>query len=103
MCFTDPFFLSFTLPRCSNVFFFFIMIRPPPRSTLFPSTTLSRSLVLVLAAAGVGLRRVLVSRHPVTARPAAAASRERDDREQEKGRPPHGQYGTATWTAGVSA
>src|SRR5256886_12612903 len=26
------------------LFFFFILIRPPPRSTLFPSTTLSRSV-----------------------------------------------------------
>src|SRR2546430_5923915 len=26
-----------------SVFFFFLMIRPPPRSTLFPSTPLSRS------------------------------------------------------------
>src|SRR5438034_11518947 len=26
------------------VFFFFLMIRPPPRSTLFPYTTLFRSL-----------------------------------------------------------
>src|SRR2546423_8443809 len=29
--------------RVSVVFFFFLMIRRPPRSTLFPSTTLSRS------------------------------------------------------------
>src|SRR5438034_6839815 len=28
-------------------FFFFLMIRPPPRSTLFPYTTLFRSIVLV--------------------------------------------------------
>src|SRR2546422_8604768 len=30
--------------RCSRVFFFFLMIRRPPRSTLFPYTTLFRSL-----------------------------------------------------------
>src|SRR5260221_14162246 len=45
------------------VFFFFLMIRRPPRSTLFPYTTLFRSAVLVLecvepprdlAARGVG-------------------------------------------------
>src|SRR5438034_9570363 len=29
------------------VFFFFLMIRPPPRSTLFPYTTLFRSLSVV--------------------------------------------------------
>src|SRR2546422_8348536 len=28
---------------CSRVFFFFLMIRRPPRSTLFPYTTLFRS------------------------------------------------------------
>src|SRR2546430_13557618 len=37
-------------PRCSSYvmtcfFFFFLMIRRPPRSTLFPYTTLFRSLV----------------------------------------------------------
>src|ERR1035441_3924860 len=30
-------------PRPSNAFFFFLMIRRPPRSTLFPYTTLFRS------------------------------------------------------------
>src|SRR2546425_9639881 len=32
------------LHRCLLVFFFFLMIRRPPRSTLFPYTTLFRSL-----------------------------------------------------------
>src|SRR5258708_15205313 len=32
---------------CSHVFFFFLMIRRPPRSTLFPYTTLFRSRQLV--------------------------------------------------------
>src|SRR2546425_7821055 len=31
-------------PRLALVFFFFLMIRRPPRSTLFPYTTLFRSL-----------------------------------------------------------
>src|SRR2546429_7423370 len=31
--------------RLSHVFFFFLMIRRPPRSTLFPYTTLFRSTV----------------------------------------------------------
>src|SRR4030042_3013460 len=31
--------------RCLFLFFFFLMIRRPPRSTLFPYTTLFRSLV----------------------------------------------------------
>src|SRR3712207_8726625 len=33
----------------SYTFFFFLMIRRPPRSTLFPYTTLFRSLFLVIA------------------------------------------------------
>src|SRR5205823_14831844 len=32
--------------------FFFLMLRPPPRSTLFPYTTLFRSLELALAGQG---------------------------------------------------
>src|SRR5436853_7857051 len=47
MCFFDPSsFLCFC--RCLFVllfFFFFLMIRRPPRSTLFPYTTLFRSLL----------------------------------------------------------
>src|SRR2546430_8132549 len=34
-------------------FFFFLMIRRPPRSTLFPYTTLFRSVVAVVFALGV--------------------------------------------------
>src|SRR2546430_16749512 len=30
--------------KSSNIFFFFLMIRRPPRSTLFPYTTLFRSI-----------------------------------------------------------
>src|SRR3712207_8775087 len=33
------------MPACSYLFFFFLMIRRPPRSTLFPYTTLFRSAV----------------------------------------------------------
>src|SRR5207249_12235302 len=45
--------------------FFFFMIRPPPRSTLFPYTTLFRSAVEVTDAA---LRRELVRADPATER-----------------------------------
>src|SRR3954449_12674594 len=42
-----PFSSSIFLPICAlyivSVFFFFLMIRRPPRSTLFPYTTLFRS------------------------------------------------------------
>src|SRR2546426_9107438 len=34
---------SSTVERVYNIFFFFLMIRRPPRSTLFPYTTLFRS------------------------------------------------------------
>src|SRR3712207_7501026 len=37
------------------LFFFFLMIRRPPRSTLFPYTTLFRSLVLVPALVALAL------------------------------------------------
>src|SRR5205807_8886366 len=38
--------LSYATPLFS-FFFFFLMIRPPPRSTLFPYTTLFRSLLVM--------------------------------------------------------
>src|SRR2546430_11863181 len=38
------FFLCYLLPTLFFFFFFFLMIRRPPRSTLFPYTTLFRSL-----------------------------------------------------------
>src|SRR5256885_8215528 len=36
-------YISGTTASCGNIFFFFLMIRRPPRSTLFPYTTLFRS------------------------------------------------------------
>src|SRR3712207_8916600 len=46
------------------MFFFFLMIRRPPRSTLFPYTTLFRSVVALLppigGVAGVGEREVVL-------------------------------------------
>src|SRR2546421_3498261 len=42
------FFSSFSTPTLCSCFFFFLMIRRPPRSTLFPYTTLFRSLVRVV-------------------------------------------------------
>src|SRR5699024_12775697 len=42
-------FLSFPLSFFSVLFFFFLLIRLPPRSTLFPYTTLFRSPVLLLS------------------------------------------------------
>src|SRR5439155_24713874 len=43
---------TYTTPLShTHPFFFFLMIRPPPRSTLFPYTTLFRSLLFGLAPA----------------------------------------------------
>src|SRR2546427_1170352 len=39
--------------------FFFLMIRRPPRSTLFPYTTLFRSVAAIVAEAGVGKSRLV--------------------------------------------
>src|SRR5205807_8199279 len=44
-CFCVFFFLSFSSPLLFFLLFFFLIIRPPPRSTLFPYTTLFRSLM----------------------------------------------------------
>src|SRR5437667_12628347 len=40
-----PLLLVSCLSLCFFLFFFFLMIRRPPRSTLFPYTTLFRSLI----------------------------------------------------------
>src|SRR3989440_2029523 len=42
---SDLFLLTPPAPERYHVFFFFLMIRRPPRSTLFPYTTLFRSTV----------------------------------------------------------
>src|SRR2546426_11576857 len=64
--FTAYFWLRFALSFCLFVFFFFLMIRRPPRSTLFPYTTLFRSVravpllwaASVLAMVGCSLARL---------------------------------------------
>src|SRR5690348_18176448 len=53
--------MLFTRPACIIFFFFFLMIRPPPRSTLFPYTTLFRSLFFHNFARGL-----TVSGKPIT-------------------------------------
>src|SRR2546427_2220110 len=47
-----PFFSLFLFVSYFTLFFFFLMIRRPPRSTLFPYTTLFRSLVPSLPGPG---------------------------------------------------
>src|SRR3712207_8086587 len=51
---------------CAVGFFFFLMIRRPPRSTLFPYTTLFRSgLAAAVSASSEGLETVVVEREAV--------------------------------------
>src|SRR5256885_11405233 len=49
-------FYVFCAEGAAFVYFFFLMIRRPPRSTLFPYTTLFRSLAVDEGAAGLALR-----------------------------------------------
>src|SRR5207253_10400884 len=47
-CISFSDFLSFyCISFLFSLFFFFLMIRPPPRSTLFPYTTLFRSSIVI--------------------------------------------------------
>src|ERR1035437_10808903 len=48
---------------CSHLFFFFLMIRRPPRSTLFPYTTLFRSID-INSAAGLLVNIAVPNMHP---------------------------------------
>src|SRR3989442_3146852 len=48
---------------CRRLFFFFLMIRRPPRSTLFPYTTLFRSLQLRPAAQEAAAAESFSSHH----------------------------------------
>src|SRR5215204_7419105 len=57
-----------------DIFFFFLMIRRPPRSTLFPYTTLFRPR---RQARTVGLHRRAVAQAPVLPRQPASAGRDR--------------------------
>src|SRR5256885_8540496 len=52
------------------------MIRRPPRSTLFPYTTLFRSVAQRLAQASPGDWRIVVSHHPLAAAHAQDRSEE---------------------------
>src|SRR6266550_589099 len=54
-------FLAFM--KMIRIYFFFLMIRRPPRSTLFPYTTLFRSRQLVLGAHASALQRIQLGEH----------------------------------------
>src|SRR5437773_11699673 len=57
--------ISFVSLPC--FFFFFLMIRRPPRSTLFPYTTLFRSLCLRSSCCQDSMRQILEIDHQVVA------------------------------------
>src|SRR3712207_7749373 len=50
-------------PICHFVLFFFLMIRRPPRSTLFPYTTLFRSQAMQRGVPGFTVRRKSLPNH----------------------------------------
>src|SRR3712207_7709128 len=70
-------------------FFFFLMIRRPPRSTLFPYTTLFRSQVQLLAQGGevgqvgAGVVGVAVG-HPIPGGQAAVGGHRQRDRKSTR-------------------
>src|SRR3989441_1655497 len=65
------FFSSYMLCHLFSLFFFFLMIRRPPRSTLFPYTTLFRSLPLLQLFAQCGGKHAgrRIAAQPVALRP----------------------------------
>src|SRR5256885_16890048 len=62
-------------PALISIIFFFLMIRRPPRSTLFPYTTLFRSVHLRGRIRHRRDRRVPPQERPARGAPAAAARR----------------------------
>src|SRR2546430_12709724 len=64
-------------------FFFFLMIRRPPRSTLFPYTTLFRSMAVALVTLAAALRRAPVWDPSSTRRSTLPPDAERAARSEE--------------------
>src|SRR5688572_33081698 len=62
---------------CLDVCFFFLMIRRPPRSTLFPYTTLFRSRIEIENRGNVRREAVPVGREVVRARARAGGREDR--------------------------
>src|SRR5260221_3847671 len=67
-------------------YFFFLMIRRPPRSTLFPYTTLFRSLGVALALSALALLLALAALVVILRRPSgrSLASASRRDRKSTR-------------------
>src|SRR3989475_3520953 len=68
----NPFFYSFYLPLYIFCFFFFLMIRHPPRSPLFPYTTLFRSRRVALVHDAGKIAKLRVRGHGVERRATLA-------------------------------
>src|SRR2546430_14990829 len=64
-------------------FFFFLMIRRPPRSTLFPYTTLFRSLSAASRAVLIGARSAREFAAPFLRAPAARSRRRSEEHTSE--------------------
>src|SRR3546814_14579254 len=87
--------MSHSITPCANVFFFFLMIRRPPRSTrtdtLFPYTTLFRSVAVHAHVDRVGVaeqvvdvaQRLLVGADHEDAEPVTFAVPQRVQRSEE--------------------
>src|SRR2546422_11545269 len=94
--------LSLLTPRCS-LFFFFLMIRRPPRSTLFPYTTLFRSVIVSLPNSAGNFhieRRPVDSRQPILCdcgKLLHTAFREKVDRKSTRLNSSHGYISYAVF------
>src|SRR2546430_13132937 len=78
----------------SCLYFFFLMIRRPPRSTLFPYTTLFRSDVSLECAAQEG---AIVGSEVVSGGRAGASGRRREDRKSTRLNSSHSQISYAVF------
>src|SRR3989442_15281898 len=78
-------FLIFRRDLCPFLFFFFLMIRRPPRSTLFPYTTLFRSLF----ARAAGAAQVVVAGHGDAPRLAVLRAMRSEEHTSELQSRPH--------------
>src|SRR2546430_11459904 len=90
--------LFFCRTVCDNIelFFFFLMIRRPPRSTLFPYTTLFRSDEWA-ASGGQELRVHQSSAQPGTAQEQQGAADRRRDRKSTRLNSSHSQISYAVF------
>src|SRR5205814_9203673 len=68
--------LTLTTPYLLTLLFFFLMIRRPPRSTLFPYTTLFRSLI--------GPKRAACAARQIGSVPASRAGKGKGDRKSTR-------------------